>query len=156
MKKLLMTGVAAVGLLVATTACSPASDDAGRHGLTGEWRMTSLEVGTQGNLAPVQYSGQVIFNDDTMSVQAMNPDTTAADTPLTVRGYEAYYGSLDTDTEATAEAGSFTVTVESAVARDLIGQTFNRNYEVDGDTLVLTPSDPAEGFRVTYERHSAS
>ena len=146
MKKLLMTGVAAVGLLVAPTACSPASDDAGRHGLTGEWRMTSLEVGTQGNLAPVQYSGQVIFTDDTMSVQAMNPDTTAADTPLTVRGYEAYYGALDTDTEATAEAGSFTVTVESAVARDLIGQTFNRNYEVDGDTLVLTPSDPAEGF----------
>ncbi|WP_256977022.1 lipocalin-like domain-containing protein [Rhodococcus sp. RS1C4] len=114
--------------------------------------MTSLEVGTEGNLAPVPYSGQVIFTNDTMSVQAMNPDTAAPDTPLTVQGYEAYYGDLVTD----VDAGTFTVTVESAAARDLIGQTFNRNYAVDGDTLILTPSDPVEGFRVTYERHSAS
>lgn len=152
MNKLLITGIAAVGLLVTATACSQASDEPASDGLTGEWRMTSLEVGTEGNLAPVPYSGQVIFTDDTMSVQAMNPDTAAPDTALTVQGYEAYYGDLATD----ADAGTLTVTVESAAARDLIGQTFTRNYEVDGDTLVLTPSDPTEGFRVTYERHPAS
>ncbi|MGB3771898.1 MAG: hypothetical protein WBA00_12225 [Rhodococcus sp. (in: high G+C Gram-positive bacteria)] len=152
MKKLLINGIATAGLLVTTVACSQASDNTSSDGLTGEWRMTSLEVGTEGNLEPVPYSGQVIFTDDTMSVQAMNPDTSAPDTPLTVQGYEAYYGDLTTD----ASAGTLSITVESAAARDVIGQTFNRNFEVDGDTLVLTPSDPAEGFRVTYERHSAS
>ncbi len=152
MKKLLISGVAAVGLLITTAACSQASDEAGSDGLTGEWRMTSLEVGTEGAQTPTPYSGQVIFTDETMSVQAMNPDTSAPDTPLTVQGYEAYFGDLTTD----ADAGTLTVTVESAAERDLIGQTFERNYEVDGDTLVLTPSDPAEGFRVTYERQSAS
>ena len=152
MKRLLTTGVAALGLLMTTVGCSQAEDNSSSDGLTGEWRMTSLEVGTEGDLAPVPYSGQVVFTDDTMSVQAMNPDTSAPDTPLTVQGYEAYYGDLTTD----ADAGTLTVTVESAAARDLIGQTFDRNFEVDGDTLVLTPADPSEGFRVTYERHSDS
>ncbi|MGU3438186.1 hypothetical protein ACNHUS_34905 [Actinomycetes bacterium M1A6_2h] len=152
MNRMLIAGVAAAGLLVTTAACSQASDDEAGSGLTGEWRMTTLEVGTEGNLQTVPYSGQVIFTDDTMSVQAMNPNTSAPDTPLTVQGYEAYYGDLTTD----PDAGTLSITVESAAARDLIGQTFDRNYEVDGDTLVLTPSDPAEGFRVTYERHSAS
>ena len=27
-----------------------------------------------------------------------------------------------------------------------------RNFEVSGDRLVLTPPDPSEGWRVTYER----
>ncbi|WP_020112889.1 lipocalin-like domain-containing protein [Rhodococcus sp. 114MFTsu3.1] len=152
MKKIVSAGFGAVALLVTTAGCSQASEESNSDGLTGEWRMTSLEVGTEGNMATVEYSGQVIFTDDTMSVQAMNPDTSAPDTPLTVQGYEAYYGDLTRD----PDAGTLSVTVESAAARDLIGQTFDRNYEVDGDTLVLTPSDPAEGFRVTYERHSPS
>ncbi|OZF07830.1 hypothetical protein CH300_05285 [Rhodococcus sp. 15-1154-1] len=152
MKKILTAGIGAVALLATAVGCSQASEEANSDGLTGEWRMISLEVGTSGNMETVQYSGQVIFTDDTMSVQAMNPDTSAPDTPLTVQGYEAYYGDLTTD----PNAGTLSITVESAAARDLIGQTFDRNYEVDGDTLVLTPSDPAEGFRVTYERQSAS
>ena len=152
MKKLLISGVAAVGLLITTAACSQASDEAGSDGLTGEWWIKSLEVGTEGDLTITLYSSIDFFTDETTAVQAMNPDTSAPDTPLTVQGYEAYFGDLTTD----ADAGTLTVTVESAAERDLIGQTFERNYEVDGDTLVLTPSDPAEGFRVTYERQSAS
>jgi hypothetical protein len=27
-----------------------------------------------------------------------------------------------------------------------------RVFELTGDTLVLTPADPSEGWRVTYER----
>lgn len=150
MRTLAIAGMAVAGLLVTTAACTQATDEESGGELAGEWRMTTLEVGTDGVLVEVPYSGQVIFTDDTMSVQAMNPDTSAPDTPLTVQGYEAYYGDLTTDDDA----GTLSVTVESAAARDLIGQTFTRNYEIDGDTLVLTPSDPAEGFRVTYERNS--
>jgi hypothetical protein len=65
-----------------------------------------------------------------------------------VNGYEAYYGDVAID----AADGTFEVTIESAAVRDLIGQTMTRNFEVSGDTLVLTPADPAEGWRVTYER----
>lgn len=36
--------------------------------------------------------------------------------------------------------------------RNLIGQELVRVFEVAGDQLVITPVDPEEGWRVTYER----
>ncbi|MEQ7127720.1 lipocalin-like domain-containing protein [Actinopolymorpha sp. B11F2] len=117
--------------------------------LVGAWRMTSLEVGTEGKLEPVPYSGQIVFTKSgTMSVQAMNPEPDAPDTPYTLNGYEAFYGTVSVD----RSAGTFAVTVESSLVRDLIGQRLTRVFEVSGDTLVLTPPDPAEGWRATYER----
>lgn len=142
----------ALGLALLMTACTPegsATEPEEADPLTGQWRMTSLEAGTEGDLEPVPYSGQIIFTDaDTMAVHAMNPDTDAPDTPYTVNGYEAYFGDVAVD----EDDGTFAVTIESAAVRDLIGQTLTRNFEVSGDTLVLTPADPAEGWRVTYER----
>lgn len=115
----------------------------------GAWRMTSLQVGTEGNLQPVPYMGQVIFSEGgTLSVQAMNPDAKAADTPYTANGYEAYYGPVVVN-EADK---TFTITVESALVRNLIGQSLTRRWEVSGDTLTLTPANSAEGWRVTYQR----
>jgi hypothetical protein len=117
--------------------------------LVGAWRMTSLEVGTEGNLQPVPYSGQVIFTEScTLSVQAMNPDANAPATPYTMNGYEAYYGPVTIDDAAK----TFVITVESSLVRNLIGQSMTRVFDVSGDTLVLTPADPSEGWRVTYER----
>lgn len=146
-----------IALLAPLSACSSMetaaptpSKAAAAEALTGEWRMISLETGGEGSYITVPYSGQIDFDADTVSVQAMNPDTSAPDTAYTVNGYEAFYGDLSVD----AGAGTFSVQVESALARDLIGQTLTRNYEVTADTLVLTPIDPAEGWRVTYERHA--
>jgi Lipocalin-like domain len=126
--------------------------------LVGAWRMTSLEVGTDGNLQRVPYSGQIIFTrSGTMSVQAMNPDAEAPDTPYTLNGYEAFYGTVAVDRAARVTGrhrarGTFAVTVESSVVRDLIGQRLTRVFKVSRNKLVLTPTDPAEGWRVTYER----
>lgn len=129
-----------------STAMSSAT--APTSSLIGEWEMTSLEVGTQGDLSAVPYGGQVIFTDaGTMAVQAANPDTAAPDGSYTVDGYEAFYGEV-----TPIDDDSFTVEVESALARDLVGQSLARDFEVTGDTLVLTPTDPSEGFRATYER----
>lgn len=149
------------GLLVTATDCSTSTGPADASSATasdapaatdpiiGEWTMATLEFQTDGQFEEVPISGQIIFTDaGTVSVQAMNPDTGAADTAYTVQGYEAFYG----DAEIDADAGTFSVDVESAAARDLIGQTLTRNYEVTDDTLVLTPVDPAEGWRVTYDR----
>src|SRR5215210_6448320 len=69
--------------------------------LVGAWRMTSLEVGTEGDLQPVPYSGQIVFTKaGTMSVQAMNPDADAPDTPYTLNRYEAFYGSVSVNKAA--------------------------------------------------------
>lgn len=120
--------------------------------LVGEWRMTRLEVGTPGDLQEVPYSGRVIFGRaGTMAVQAQNPDEEAPDTAFTVNGYEAYYGPVSTSRTGRG-AGTLTITVHSAAVRDLIGDRLTRNYEVTRDRLVLTPEDPADGFRVVYRR----
>lgn len=151
MKKNALIVPLAFGLLVSMAACAQPADQAGdADALLGEWRMTSLESGSEGNLQSVPYTGQIVFTSGTVSVQAMNPDIDAPDTAYTVEGYEAFYGESTID----PDAGTFSVEVESALARDLIGETLTRNYEVTDDTLVLTPTDPAEGWRVTYERHS--
>ena len=137
--------------LAQTGPRKPAPAQHGLGALVGAWRMTELRVGTPGDLRPVPYSGQVVFTrSGTMSVQASNPDPNAPDTAYTVNGYEAFYGSVAVD----RRSSSFVVTVENALADALVGQELARGFEVHGDTLVLTPADPAEGFRVTYERVS--
>ena len=132
---LLLTALIAATLFLIPSSAQSSATHGGSGNLVGEWRMTSLEVGGE----PVPYSGQVIFTKaGTMSVQAMNPNADAPDTAYTVDGYEAFYGPVEVD----RRAGSFAVTVESAAARALIGETLTREYDVSGDTLVLTPSDP--------------
>ncbi|KJL27507.1 lipocalin-like domain-containing protein [Microbacterium oxydans] len=160
-KKLLLAApTLAIGALLTLTACSaPAAQDAPApvvetatsDPIIGEWTMTSLEFSTDGEFADVPFGGQIIFTEaGTVAVQAQNPDATAPDTAYTVQGYEAFYGDATID----EDAGTFSVEVESAAARDLIGQTLVRNFEVTDDTLVLTPVDASEGWRVTYEHAS--
>jgi hypothetical protein len=146
--------IAPLALALALLASAPpiaqsSTRDRGMGRLVGEWRMTSLEVGTEGNLQRVPYSGQIIFTKSgTMSVQAMNPDANAPDTPYTRHGYEAFYGTVTVNNAA----GTFVVTVQSSLVRDLVGQRLTRVFKVSRDRLVLTPTDPAEGWRATYKR----
>ena len=141
--------VAAALLLSALPSSRAEAATEGLGNLVGQWRMSSLEVTVDGSYRTVPYSGQIVFTKaGTMAVQAMHPDASAPDTPYTVNGYEAFYGDVALD----RRAGTFTVTVESAAARALIGQQLTRVFDVSGRTLVLTPADPSEGWRVTYER----
>jgi len=141
--------ITSLALALALFVSGPAFAQDDTSPLVGAWRMASLEVGTEGNLQPVPYSGQIILSESgNVSVQAMNPDPNAPPTPYTTNGYESYYGTFVIN-EA---ANTFVMTVESSLVRNLIGQSMTRAYEVSGDTLVLTPTDPAEGWRVTYER----
>jgi hypothetical protein len=50
-------------LALALSAAMPAFAQEGQSPIIGAWRMTSLEVGTEGNLQPIPYSGQVIFSE---------------------------------------------------------------------------------------------
>ena len=119
--------------------------------IIGAWRMTSLEMpDATGQMQAIPYSGQVIFTEGgTLSVQAMNPDADAPNGSYTLKGYEAYYGPVTID-----EAGNtFEIAIESAAVRDLIGQTFERAFDVSSEKLVLTSTNPDEHWRVTYERY---
>lgn len=123
----------------------------GRSPLIGAWRMTTLEAAApDGKLQPVPYSGQLIITEaSTLSAQAMNPDPNAAPTSFTMNGYEALYGSIEID-DAT---NTFVTTVQSALVRNLIGQKMKRAFKVSGNQMILSPVDPREGWRVTYERY---
>ncbi len=135
---------------LALAASSPAFANDGTSPIIGAWRMTALQVtNAAGSRSAISYSGQVIFSQGgTLSVQAMNPDAAAQPTPYTANGYEAYYGPVEID-EARK---TFSITVQSSLVRNLIGQKMERKFEVSADQLVITPADQKEGWRVTYER----
>ena len=122
-RQLIATG--AIALALALTACSqpapsPAtSESAATTGasmavsaneaetLMGVWNMTSLEAGADGSLANVPYSGQIAFDSESVSVQAMNPDTAAPDTAYTVRDTRRSSGtSLSTRKQAPGQSTS--------------------------------------------------
>lgn len=135
---------------LALAVSGPALAQDNKASIVGAWRMTSLQfTNSEGSLAEVPYSGQVIFSQSgSHSVQAMDPDPAAKPTTYTANGYEAYYGPVEID-EA---KNTFTITVESSLVRDLIGQKLVRKFQVTEDQLVILPADPSEGWRVTYER----
>ncbi len=138
-----------IAIMLAFTAAvitpSIAQDRSSADLLTGVWQSLPPE-----GVAAEQphFTGQIVFSDaGTMSVQAMDPDATLS-TAYMVNGYEAFYGTFETD-EA---KGTFVVTVEAALARDLIGQALERAFAVTEDRLTLTPTNPEETWSVTYER----
>ncbi|MDX0508157.1 hypothetical protein GOL41_08450 [Sinorhizobium medicae] len=135
---------------LALAVSGPALAQDNKASIVGAWRMTSLQfTNSEGSLAEVPYSGQVIFSQSgSLSVQAMDPDPAAKPTTYTANGYEAYYGPVEID-EA---KNTFTITVESSLVRDRIGQKLVRKFQVTEDQLVILPADPSEGWRVTYER----
>jgi len=65
-----------------------------------------------------------------------------------VESYDAYFGSYELD------EASHTVThhIEGELRPDHVGDSYLRHYEVDGDRLVLSPTDPTEHWRVVWER----
>jgi opacity protein-like surface antigen len=139
--------ILAAALALAFTSPAFASD--AKSPIIGAWRMTMVEVGAAGNLQAIPYSGQLVFTQGgTLSVQAMNPDANAADTPYTTKAYEAYYGPVEIDDAKNI----FAITVVSSLVRNLIGQRLERKFEVTGDKLVISPVDAAEGWRVSYDR----
>lgn len=146
----MMTKLKFAMFALALAGSAPALAQENKGPIIGAWRMTSLQItDSQGKKTDVPYSGQVVFSQSgTLSVQAMDQDPAAKPTTYTANGYEAYYGPVAVD----EEKSTFTITVESSLVRNLIGQELVRVFEVAGDHLVITPVDPEEGWRVTYER----
>jgi hypothetical protein len=63
-------------------------------------------------------------------------------------GYEASFGSYRID-----DSSTFTLHIEGALVRTLIGKDLKRAYQISGNRLTVTSTDPDEHWRVVWERY---
>jgi hypothetical protein len=124
-----------------------------RDRFVGAWRLAWLEEpGPDGKIHRADCTGLFVFTrDGYASVQVMyrNPGGgDAGPVQYAQGGYEASYGRYDVDQRAHA----WTLHVEGAMVRSLVGKDLKRRYEFSGNQLIVTPSSPDEHWRVAWER----
>jgi hypothetical protein len=97
-------------------------------------------------------TGQFVFTDDGhAAVQVMYRTPGAADTastPYAQGGYEATFGRYDLDDTTR----TFTIHVEGALVRSLVGQSLHRAFTFTGNQLIVEPADKNERWRVIWQR----
>jgi Lipocalin-like domain len=124
-----------------------------RERFVGAWRLAWLEEpGADGKIHRADCTGLFVFTRDGFaSVQVMyrNPGGgEAGPVQYAQGGYEASYGRYDVD----ERAHTWTLHVEGAMVRSLVGKDLKRLYEFAGKQLIVTPSSPDERWRVAWER----
>jgi Lipocalin-like domain len=146
MKSLLSLGLM---LLSAGVAAQSAHETANRNRLIGAWKLISLEEsGADGHVHEADCTGMFVFSrEGKASVQVMyrNGQTGSA---YAREGYEASYGSYRID-----DSSTFTLHVDGALARTLIGKDLKRAYDISGNRLTVKSTDPNEHWKVVWERY---
>jgi len=137
-----------------TASQASASAQGQRERFVGAWRLAWLEEpGADGRVRRADCTGLFVFTGDGFaSVQVMyrNPGGgDAGPVQYAQGGYEASYGRYDVDERAKA----WTLHVEGAMVRNLVGKDLRRRYEFSGNQLIVTPSSPDEHWRVAWERY---
>jgi hypothetical protein len=157
MKNLLAICVASLFVVAAATALGQggSGNNGVRDRLVGGWRLVSLEHrDAQGKAQKIDCCGLFVFTrDGHTSVQVMQPapETQAHAEPdqYSQGGYEATYGSYKVD-ESTH---TFTIHVEGALMRALVGRDLPRVYEFSGKQLIVTSTNPNEHWKATWEHY---
>jgi hypothetical protein len=153
--KLQMAGLAGLSLAVLLNTPilrgerkAPVQD--ARDPFVGSWRLVSLEhTGPDGKVEKSDCSGQFVFTaDGHAAVQVMYRNTAAQSTQYAEGGYEATFGRYTVD----EQAHTFTVHVDGALVRTLVGQDLPRTYVFAGNQLTVGPVNKAEGWRVVWAR----
>ena len=151
MKSLLLLSV--IALLSLGAAAQSAHDARDRNTqikdrFVGAWKLVSLEEpSADGQLHKADCAGMFVFTrDGRASVQVMyrNAETASA---YAHSGYEASYGSYHID-----DASTFTLHIDGALVRTLIGKDLKRAYEISGNRLTITSTNQNEHWRVVWER----
>jgi hypothetical protein len=83
-----------------------------------------------------------------VQVMERNPQPSAS-SQYSQGGYEASYGTYTID----ERNHTFTIHVEGALVRTLIGKDLPRTYELNGNQLIVKSTNPNEHWRVTWERY---
>ena len=149
MKSLLLLSVMllAAGAAAQSVADAPNRNTEIQNRLVGAWKLVSLEEpGPDGQLHKADCAGMFVFTSEgKASVQVMyrNAQTGSA---YAQGGYEASYGSYRIDDRST-----FTLNIEGALVRTLIGKDLKRAYEISGDRLTVKSTDTNEHWKVIWE-----
>ena len=150
MKNLLAICVASLFVGIAT-----GQDGDIRDRFAGAWRLARLEQpGADGQPHRIDCTGLLVYTrDGRMSVQVMehNAQTQAAASPeqYSQRGYEATWGTFKVD----ERAHTFTLHVEGALVRALVGKDLRRAYEFSGKQLMVKSARSDEHWNVVWERY---
>ena len=140
-------------LTLMLTSCAThvvAPDEGGGDSLVGAWHLAALEEpGTDGALHAADATGQLLFTPDGhVSVHVMYRDQTAGPPAYSVGGYEATFGTY----RIHPGARTFTIHVEGALVRSLIGKDLPRAFEHVAGQLIVTSTHPNEHWKVTWVR----
>ena len=114
------------------------------------------EPSANGTVHKADCTGMLVFTrEGRMSVQVMYREpqvgTAAGPVQYAQGGYEASFGRYSLD----ASARTFSYQVEGALVRTLVGKDLKRRFELSGDRLIVSSSDPKEVWRVAWEHHQS-
>ena len=151
MKSLLLLSLSLLSAVAAAQSARNAGDRNTEieNRLIGAWKLVSLEEpGADGQVHKADCAGMFVFTSDgKASVQVMYRNGQTGST-YAQGGYEASYGTYHIDDPST-----FTVHIEGALVRTLIGKDLKRAYEISGNRLTVKSTDPHEHWKVVWERY---
>jgi hypothetical protein len=150
MKPLVLLNLILVSVGAAQSAADiPDRNTEIRNRLVGAWKLVSLEEPrVDGQVHKADCAGMFVFTrDGKASVQVMYRNAQTGST-YAQGGYEASYGTYHID-----DSSTFTVHIEGAIVRTLIGKDLKRAYEISGNRLTVKSTDPTEHWKVVWERY---
>lgn len=146
---LLLLSLVTLSLEVAAQSGQESSHVNVRNPLVGTWNLVSLEeVDAAGKVHKQDCSGLFVFTSDgkaSVQVQYREADK---DSAYSQGAYEASYGSYHVDSSSI-----FTFHIDGALVRTLIGNDLKRAYKISGNRLTVTSTNPAEHWKVVWERN---
>lgn len=142
----LLSALLALGSLASETSFAQTVDAESAkvtQAFVGAWTLGSFEsFGADGETTRRPMGGSIVYSQSgRMSAQLMpegyEKRTAPANGTVDRRGYTAYYGRFEID----SEAGTVTHHVEGSINPEWVGRGLVRYYEIDGDTLKLSLRD---------------
>jgi hypothetical protein len=149
-----------LGTLVLTAQAPPQRPSAAQR-LVGAWQLVSRTVQANGKTLADPVLGEKplgrLYYDVSGGVMlqmmrqgrkaAIGTPTNQRDAanPRAVLGYDAYFGTYTVD----ERASTITHHIEASLFPEDLGQDWTRPYTLDGDTLTLRFTSPAQGGDVT-------
>jgi len=151
MKSLLLLSVVLLSAAVRAQSSpdNPILSTGNQNPFVGAWKLVLLEeTSADGQVHKADCAGLFVFTSEgKASVQVMY-QTAQTGSAYAQSGYEASYGSYRIE-----DSSTFTLHVDGALVRTLIGKDLKRVYQISGNRLTVKSTDPKEHWEVVWERY---
>jgi hypothetical protein len=143
--------IASMAVVVAAQGLHAQNTGHNSGSIVGTWHLVSLEQPeADGKVHPVDCTGLLVLTaDGHMAVQVMQNHPKPSTSQYSQNGYEATFGSVRVD----AASHTFVLHVEGALVSSLRGKDLPRAFELHGNQLTIKSTDPAEHWRVVWQRY---